>query len=164
MLCPRCREVISLDSKEGPAKSRRHPRFLIRIPVALLVLGVILWGAGCSSSTSPHPAPYGKYLVIEKIDYKMESINPHFPMYCTLTATVKNTGSKVVTDIEGYWQLVDEESREYREKIHDSRPLVPGDTRKITMQIRYSAQFSPPGKSRKVVFEKVKIQEAGKSP
>ncbi len=186
--CSRRWGIISQNSSQGSVKIL----WLLGLLLFLILNGFwwFVWGvyqtppkssegAASSSLPSQYLDSYGKYLVIEKIDYKRESIgggvrrrgdlgriHEQPATYWTLTATVRNIGDKVASEIEGHWYLIDTHDREHREKIRISRPLPPGYTREISIQVRASPYFRAPGIRSKseIVFEKFELSEPIYSP
>ena len=174
---PRSREIISRKSSQGSA----NIIWLLGLLLFLVLNGFwwFVWRVyqipppdtvmAAPSSPLICQHPYGKYLVIDKIDHKVARIGKYATKFVNFTATVKNIGSREVTDIEGYWLLVDGRDGEHREDIHISRTLQPGDTQEIFIQKRVDGNFvdgnfNEPGGKHKIFFEKVEIKEAVNSP
>lgn len=169
--CSRRRGIISQNSSQGSV----NIMWLLGLLLFLIFNGFwwFVWGVGYNPSTRLEEAsrsplicqhPYGKYLVIDKIHRREERIGNKPSEFVTFTTTVKNIGSREVTDIEGYWLLVDGNAREHRENIYISSRLSPGDSKEISLQKRVDRYFLGVGASCKVVFENVKLNEAVNSP
>jgi hypothetical protein len=172
--CPQGQEIISRNSSRGLFKIM----WLLGLLLLLILNGFWWFGRGGyqkplansqepSSSSTVSQHPYSKYLAIENIYYHPEKVGKgkgqKRAVFWNFKATLKNISSREITDIEGYWHLVDLQSQEHREKIYISR-LSPGDSKEIFMQVRKSEYFHAPGIARNVVIEQIKLKEAANSP